>query len=200
MPADGIGRHHHVLGHIPLIGQRLTLRPPLQLHHPLRVGKSGGGTHHHRGIVFFAQVKGQLGELLGLGAVRRLQHGNHGRSGHHAAVLLVLGAVHAGVVCGHHHQTAAHSRIGSRKQRIRSHVHPHVLHAAHGPDSGNGSAYGHLRSHLLIGRPLPVNLIIFGDRLADLRAGRAGICRRHPHPRLISASRYGLVSKQYLLL
>ena len=200
MALDGIPWHHDIFRGIPLIGDRLLLLPLLQLHDALGVGKPGGGAHHHRRIVGFAQVEGPFRESFRLGAVRGLQHGNHGRPGHHPAVLLVLGAVHARIVRRHYHHSASHARVGSCEQRIGCYIHSHMLHGAHGTRSGDGSADGHLRRHLLIGGPLRVDLLIFRDCLADLRTGRARIGRRHLHARLVGSSRYGLVAKQYLLL
>ncbi len=200
MTLNGIGRHHYIFTDIPFIRYLLPLCPLFQFHQSLGMGQSGSGTHHHRSIIFLTQFKGHFHIFLGLSAVPRLQHRNHGRPGHHPAVLLILGTVHPRVVGGYYHQAAAHTGIGRRKKRIRRHIHSHMLHAAHGADAGNGGTDGHLGGHLFVGGPFRINLVIFCNALADLCAGSTGISRRYLHSRLISTSCYGLIAKQYPLL
>ena len=110
-------------------------------------------------------------------------------------ILLVLGGVHTGVVGGDDHKTAGHTVVSGGEQGISRHVHAHVLHGAEAAHAGDGSAVSHLRSHLLVGRPLTVKVArILGQCFKNLCAGGAGIGRAHPDARLVGAPGNGFVA------
>ena len=87
--ADGVARHHHVLGDVLLIGL-LHLGALPQLHQGLGVGHAGAHLQDDRGVKLLGDLIGPLGKGQGLGGVRGLQHRHLGCDGIVAGVLLVL--------------------------------------------------------------------------------------------------------------
>ena len=133
-------------------------------------------------MVFLGEAKRLLGKGQRLLAVRRLQHGDLGRDGVVAGVLLVLGREHAGVIRHADDEARLDALIGNGKQRVRCHVQAHVLHAAGRAHAPQGGPVGHLQGDLFIGRPLAVDLRVFGGFFGDLRAGGAGVAGDHAAP------------------
>ena len=169
-----VAGHHDVLGGGLFIGFA-DLGALAALHHTLGVGDAGAHFQQHGGVILLRQVIGQLGHGQRLGGIGRLQHGDLGGTGIVPAVLLVLGAVHAGVVGHADDHAAVDTGVGNGEQGVRGHVQAHVLHAAEGALAGQGRAEGGFHGHLFIGGPFGVHLGIFGDGLGDLSAGGAGI-------------------------
>ncbi len=62
------------------------------------VGDARGGAQEHRSVELLGEVEGGLDHLVGFLAVGGLEQRNLGELGVEAVVLLVLRAVHAGVV------------------------------------------------------------------------------------------------------
>ena len=114
MAFDGIAGHHDILCHIPLIGDVKGLCPLLQFHQPLGMGQTGGTAQNNRGIIFLTEIVSIFHEFLGFGTVGGLHNGDHSSPGHHPAVLLILRAVHARVICHHQHQSAPDAGVCRR--------------------------------------------------------------------------------------
>ena len=92
-----------------------------------------------------------------------------------AAVLLVLGAVHTGVIGNQNHKAAAHAHIGRNIKRVRRNIKPDMLHSGKSPCAADRRTEGNLNRNFFVGRPLGVNLIIFCDLLGHLCARRSGV-------------------------
>ena len=69
----GHAGHHDIFHGIFHIILERRLLPLAQLHQRAGMGNAGGGADDHRGVVLFADIKGQLGEVLALLAVRGFQ-------------------------------------------------------------------------------------------------------------------------------
>ena len=191
----GIAGHHDVLGGVLLVGPGGRLYPLSGLHHALGVGHTGTHLEEHRGVELLGQLIGRLGEGQSLGRVGGLQHGQLGRAGVVAGVLLILGGVHPGVVGHSDNHTGVDAGIGDGEQGIGGHVEANVLHAAEGPLARQTGAEGGLHGHLLIGGPFGVHLGELGHRLGDLGAGGAWVAGDNGAARLIEAPGHGLVAE-----
>ena len=131
----------------------------------------------HRSVEALGELEGGDRELPGLVAVGGLQQRDPGELGVVAVVLLVLRAVHARVVGRDDHQAGLHPDVRRGEERVGGHVQAHVLHAHQGPAAGHRGADAHFHGHLLVGRPLAVDVLVVGQSLEDLGAGRARIGR-----------------------
>ena len=159
------------------------------------MGHPGGGAQQHRHIKALGDLKGRPGKVQTFLRIRRLQHGQPGGTGIVTVVLLILGGMHAGIVGGDDDEATAHAVVGRSKNGIRRHIDAHMLHGADASDAGDGSAVGHLRSHLFVGRPFAVKgVFILGEGFKHLCAGRAGICGADFDACFICAPGNGLVA------
>ena len=204
MAADGVGGSHDVLLRSLDIGLDGDILSVLYVQQALGVGDAGAHTEQEGGIELLRQLKGQHGVLSRLGGIRGLQHGDLGGDGVVAGVLLVLGGVHTGVVGHAQHQTAVHTGVGHGIQGVGGHVEAYVLHGAGGTGTGEGSAEGDFKCHLLVGGPLAVHLgadvAVLGGVLGDLGGGGAGVAGHETAARLVQASGHGLVAEHEGLL
>ena len=155
------------------------------------MGQTGDQAHQYRFSRLLGEVKTGAGHVVGLLLVAGFVHGDEGEVPVEAAVLLVLRGVHAGVVRGHHHQSAPHACDAGIDKAVRCHVHAHVLHAHHGALACERHAQRCLHGRLFIGRPAAVHfsfggfgspLYIFGDfgggsARIGIDAGKSGIQR-----------------------
>ena len=100
MALPRVGRDHDILGRIARVsldGRRHT-HAIAQFDRSAGVANASGQPQHHRRVELFAQLERRHGQVLGLLAVARLQAGDASKPREGAVVLLVLRAVHAGVV------------------------------------------------------------------------------------------------------
>ncbi len=191
----GVGGGGNVLAGVAHVGSRLVLGALTEGDDALGVGHTCGGAVQHGHIELLGDVVGRLHEVQALLGVGGLDHGDLGRAGIVAVILLVLGRVHAGIVRGDDDEAAAHAVVGRREDGVRRHVHAHVLHGAQAAHAGDAGAVSHLRGHLLVGGPLTVQaVLILGQLLKDLGAGSAGIGGADLHARLVGASGNGLIA------
>ena len=182
VPCPGVGRDHHRLAGILLICLRLKLQALPKLDNPLAVAYARRHPQHHRGIEPLAELIREHREILRLLAVRRLQHRDLRHTSVEPVVLLVLGAVHAGIVGRHEHEAGIYPRVRSRHQRVRRHVDAHVLHHGQRALAAQRSAERDLEGHLLVDRPFGVDVrLVRRHVLEDFGAGRSGIGRRDLH-------------------
>ena len=196
--ADGIARHHYILGDVLLIGTLRPLGPGAGLHDGLGVGHPGAHLQDHRSVELLGDLIGPPGEGQGLGGVGGFQHGQLGGDGVVPGVLLVLGGVHPRVVGHRDDHARIDTGIGHSEQRVSGHVESHVLHGAEGPLSCQAGAESHLHGYLLIGGPLTVNIVEFGGLLGDLGAGGAGVAGDHAAARLVKSPGNGGVAQHQL--
>ena len=122
------------------------------------VAHPGGGPHHDRQLKALREFQGLGHHVLGLPGAGRVQHRHLGEHGEEAAVLLGLGAVGAGVVGGDHHQAAFDPQVGGAHKGVRGDVEPHLLHGDRRAPAAHGVGQGHFKGHLLVHRPLGVEL------------------------------------------
>ena len=162
------------ISHVRLVRDLLALA---QLNFALGVRKAGRRPDYDRGVELLADLIGVFNVIFCLLGVRGLQAGNRRRAAHHSGVLLVLGAVKAGIIRHDCDQSAITADVRERIQRVRRHIQSDHLHGAERSHTADGSADRHLCGNFLVGRPLRVNAGILYQFLADLRAGRAGIGR-----------------------
>ena len=153
------------LADVAPVGRRRMLPALPPLHQPLGVADPCGGAVQHWGIELLRQLTGQGHKVLALLRVAGLHHGDLGRPCIVAVVLLILGGVTAGIVRRHHHKAAAYAHIAGGEQGIRRHVQAHHFHGAEGAGPGNGGSVGHLHRHLLVGRPLAVDVFLIGGQV-----------------------------------
>ena len=170
----GIAGHHDVLGNVLDV---FLLRNGSRslFHHGLGMGYPCAHFQKHRGVKLLRNLIGQLCEGKGFRGIGGLQHRHLRRNGVMPAVLLILGGVHARVVRHADDQAGIDAGIGHGKERVRRHVQSHMLHAAEGTSAGQTGAEGRFHSHLLIGRPLAVYLVVFCRFFCDLRTGGSRI-------------------------
>ena len=163
------------------------------------VGQPGRGPEHDgRGEALADRVRllDHLQAFAGIGGLED-RHLAHLREV--AAVLFVLGGVHAGIVGHQHHEAGVGACVREDHEGIRRHVQPHVLHRDQGPHTTQGRAHALVERHLLVGGPVGVDFRIAGDALQYLGAGRAGIAGGEVHARLPCPVGDRLVSGHQLL-
>ncbi len=153
------------------------------------MGQAGHDAQHHGHLEGLGQLKGAEGEVVAFLHGARLQAGQPGKFRQAAAVLLVLAAVHAGVI--RHQQDEPPPDAGERRVGvgIQGHIQAHMLHGHQRAVAGVAHAHAQVVGDLLIGGPLgrpavtgPVDegldeLEAFGGRRARIpeRALDAGI-------------------------
>ena len=91
-----------------------------------------------------------------------------------AVVLLVLTRSHSRIVRGNQHKPAPHAGVGHRKQRVRRHVQPHMLHRHDGAGAREGRSRRDFQSDFFVRRPLGIPAES-RNGFNDFRRGRAGI-------------------------
>ena len=131
-----IARHHDILLRVLFIRPGSRLLPFPGLHGALGMGHPGAHLEQHGRVKPLGKLVGQFGEFERLSAVRRLKHRELRRLSVMAGILLVLRAVHAGVIRHANDHPGVYAGIGNREQRVSSNVEPHVLHAAKAPLAG----------------------------------------------------------------
>ncbi len=87
-------------------------------------------------------------------------------------VLFILGGMHPLIISDTDHHARIDAGISCRKQRVRRHVQPDMLHRAERACTADRRTKRNLHRNLLIRRPLGVNLLVEADLLGDL--GRRG--------------------------
>ncbi len=127
----------YLVGSFSELRDRRQRRAVAQLHHALGVRDAGRRAEEHGRVEALGQLEGDLEEILGLAAVGGLDERDLGELGVVAVVLLVLGAVHAGVVGGDQDQPALDAGVGGGEEGIGGHVDAHVLHAHQGAGTGH---------------------------------------------------------------
>ena len=156
---DGVaGEQYPVAGLGVIVQFVLGTRSFLHLDNGTAVGHAGGHAHEHGEANLLAQLVGLLHHVIGLLLGAGLQRGNHRELAIEAAVLLVLGGVHRGVVGHEDHQTAVHTRHARVNERVGAHVQAHMLHADQGALAHEGHAEGSLHRRLFVGTPAAMNV------------------------------------------
>ena len=191
----GVGRGTDIFLRVALIRIRLGFFPLAKGYQTLGVRDPGSGAKQHRHVELFGDPVGFLHEVDTLLGIRGLYKRDLGGTGIVAVILLVLGGMHAGIVCRDDHEAAIDAVVGRGEQRIGSNIQAHVFHRTETAHTADGGAVGDLRGDFFIRRPLTVQgVLILGQRFKNLRAGSAGICRTDLDPGFIGTSRDCLVA------
>ena len=161
---------------------------------------AGGGAVQHGGIELLGDLAGHLHEVLALLGIAGLDHGDLGGAGIVAVVLLVLGGMATGVVSGDDDVSAVHAHVAGGEQGVGGDVQADHLHRADGAGAGHGGAVGDLGRDLLVGSPLAVHiLLVLGQILQNLGAGRSGISGTDLDTGFVDATGGGLVTGHQML-
>ena len=156
---DGVAGQQYPVASLGIIVQFvLGTRRFLYLNHSTAVGHAGGHAHEHGEAYLLAQLVGLLHHVVGLLLGAGLQRGNHRELTVEAAVLLVLGGVHRGVVSHEDHQAAVHTRHTRVNEGVGAHVQAHMLHADQRTLAHEGHTQGSLHSRLLVSTPAAMNV------------------------------------------
>jgi hypothetical protein len=174
-PGLGVGGHHDPLPRVLDIGPRLGHALLARLGHALGVGDAHARADHGDGVELLGDLEGATGEVDGLLARRRLEHGHAGEGGIVPRILLVLRRVHAGVVGRDHDEAGVDAGVGGRHEGVGGHVDADVLGREEGAPPRHGDADGGLEGHLLVGGPFRVGSGQLAEALEDLGRGGAGV-------------------------
>ncbi len=136
---------------------------------------AGGHTHDHGDVVRLGKLESTDDEVACFLAVRRLQQRNVSSHGMVARVLLVLGAVHTGVVGHQVDQTAGDSRVRLRVESVRGNVEADVLHRDQHARSAERDPARHLGGDLLVRSPFAVHPVVTHEVLEHLCGWRTGV-------------------------
>ena len=161
----------------------------------LGVRDSGRRAQQHGHIELFGYLIGRAHEVKALLRIRGLDHGKARCARIVPAVLLILGGVHARVVRDDDNEAAAHAVVSCGEHRVGRDVQTDVLHRAQAAHTGKACPVCHLGRDFLVRRPFAVQIVlVLRERLEDLGAGRAGICRAHLYTGFIRAARKGFIA------
>ena len=195
MVQEGVCRGGDVLARIAGIGLGLLLLTLAECHDTLGVRHARRGAEEHGNVELLGNAVGLTHEVQAFLRIGRLDHGQLRCAGIVAVILLVLGGVHAGIVCGDNDEAAADAVVGSRENGVCRNVDTDMLHRTEAAYTCEARAVGHFRRDLFVRRPLTVKRItILGQRLEYLRAGGTGISGTDFYAGFIGAARNGFVA------
>ena len=137
-----------------------------------------------RHLILFRQLEGSQGHGVGFLRIGRLEQRHMREAAPVAGILFVLRGRQTDVVGDGDDQAADHAGQGQGHQRIGGDVHADMLHAAEGTRAGVGGADGYFQRHLLVHRPLGIDVRIGRDDFQHFRGRRAGIGRSDLDTRL----------------
>ena len=197
MALDCIAGHHDVLRDVLFVSFLRNGALP-GLHHGLGMGDPGTHLQKNRCIELLRDLISQFRKFQGLGGIRRLQHGNLGRDGVMAAVLLVLGGMHARIIRDADDESRVHTGVGHGVKRVRRHIQSHMLHCAERTLSGQAGAEGRLHGHFFVRSPLTVDLVVLYGFFGDLRTGSSRVAGDKAASRLEETAGNGLVAQHQL--
>jgi hypothetical protein len=86
-----------------------------------------------------------------------------------ARILLVLTAVHAGIVGNDYDKTRVNACIRRAENRVRGYVQSDVFHYGHRPRTRNRRAVSDFRRNFFVGRPLDRNFGILRKKFGSFR-------------------------------
>ena len=110
-------------------------------------------------------------------------------------VLLVLGRIHARIVSGQNHETAADAGICGGEKRVCSNVDADVLHGGQHAGAGGAGTDPYLDGNLLVDAPFRIHAIHLRKSLKRFGGRRAGVCHSDTATSLPCALGYRLVSR-----
>ncbi len=125
-------------------------RAPARFHGGAAVGEPGDQPQQDGQAEALGQVEGLPGHIVCFLMVGGLVAEDLGELDVVAAILLVLRAVHAGVVGADHEETAVGPGDGGVHERVRGDVEADVLERDESPFSGEGDAEGFFVGDLLV--------------------------------------------------
>ena len=173
-----------------------------------RAGSDGGTAvrdardepHHHGNVQLFRQLERLENHVVAFLLVARLQAGNQRELGEIAAVLLVLGGVHARVVRHRQHKAAVGARDRGVHEGIGRHVEPDVFHAHQRALTGPTHAKRLFVGDFFVGRPEGVDVAVLTgallDEFEDFGRGGSGIAVNPAQAGVDRAETDGLVAEK----
>ena len=194
----GHAGHHDALGGVSLVLLVRRLYAVTEFDFTLGMSETGRRADDDRRVELLADLIGVFHKVLGFLGIRGLQAGHDGCAADAPGILLVLGAVQAGVIGDDKDKAAVRTDIGHGIKRISRHVQADHLHAGQGTNAGKGSADRDFRGNLLIRCPLGIHSGVFYEFLTDLRAGSPGIGRGDLHAGFPCAARDRGVTQHHL--
>ena len=142
----------------------------------------------YRCIEFLWNLISKLCIFQTLCRVSRLQHRKLCSFCIMTGILLILGRMHARIVCYHNHHTGVHTNIRNGEQRVCCHVESYMLHSAKASLSCKTCTEGNFHGYLLIWCPFTVHLIIFRYLLCNLSTWCSGIAGNDTAASLVKSS------------
>ena len=100
----------------------------MQAHALAGVADPGGRPEHHVHLVLLGEPVGRLDHGLGLLRTGRVENGDTALQAEQPGILLVLGAVGAGIVGDDGEHATLDPEIGGSHERVGGHVQAHLLH------------------------------------------------------------------------
>jgi hypothetical protein len=150
-------------GHHPAVGIEMEAARRMRLacadrHRVLDVADARGQAQDHRRLVFLRDLERRLDHRQRLLGVGRLEHRHVAEAAPVARVLFVLRRRDADVVGDRDHQAADHAGQRLAHQRVGGDVEPDLLHGREAARAGHAGADRDLQRHLLVDRPLGVQV------------------------------------------
>ena len=171
-----------------------------QRHRRVAVADARRRPEQHWRAVPLRKLEGIDDHLVGLFGRCRVEHRQFAEEAEGARVLLGLRRDGTRVVGDHHHHAALDAQIGKAHQRIGGDIEADLLHGHHRSRAGHGGTGGHFQSHLLVDRPLDVDVAGVARRHRRQNLGGRGtrITAHHPHARCKRTEADRLVAHQKL--
>ncbi len=205
----GIGRQQGPLGR-ELRGLEGVGRTTLaDLHAAAAVGEPGHEPEHHGHLDALGQLEGGTGHVVAFLLRGRLEARDEREVRVHAAVLLVLAGVHAGIVGDRDDQAAFDAGDGRVHKRVGGDIEANVLERDQRASSGVADAEGLLEGDLFVGRPCVGHaslscarhfVRLATDELEDFGGGRSRIGEGSAEAGVNCGEGDGFVAKQWTSL
>ena len=182
------------------IGRALRTRP----HPGPGMGQARGDPDHDGNLEALGKVEGLPRHLVGFLLVGGLETGDHRELGVESRVLLVLRAVHAGIVGDGQDQPSLDRDESGVDEGIGRDVQAHVFHRDEDAPAGEGSSEGLLVGGLLVGAPGRAGALPRLEKLYQvleyLRGGSARIAVGRAQSRMDGAQGDRLVPEEYCFI
>ena len=190
-----VSGHHDVLCGVLFVWENGKLDSLSLFYGRTRVADACGEAEDEGRVELFGEVERLHDEFAALGGVCGLYHRQLSGNGVMAAVLLVLGRVHTGVVSNTDNEACAHACVSGDEHRVSRDVKTDVLHAAESSASADRRTESCFKSDLFVRRPLAVHILIQGGIFGNLRTGSSGITGNKAHAGLVDTASGGFISQ-----
>jgi len=170
--SPAVRREHHEVVFAGKFAQRVAVYRRSGPDHRARMAEPRYKLEQHRHVEALGQLEGEAGHLVGFLLVVRLKAGNLGEIGEIPAVLLVLRAVHAGVVAHRDHEAALYVHQHRVHEGVGRDVQADVLHRHDGAAVDRRGPHGRFVRRLLVGTPQRLGPWLGGSREGTFRVLR----------------------------